>query len=45
MQDVSEHFRGGGFGLFAKILATDAKNAVWAIPAPERRLAAPSATA
>ncbi|WP_269716862.1 aspartate--tRNA ligase [Caulobacter sp. NIBR2454] len=34
MQDVSEHFRGGGFGLFAKILDADAKNAVWAIPAP-----------
>jgi aspartyl-tRNA synthetase len=34
MQDVSEHFRGGGFGLFARILDADAKNAVWAIPAP-----------
>ena len=34
MQDVSEHFRDGGFGLFAKILGADAKNAVWAIPAP-----------
>ncbi|KQW83574.1 aspartate--tRNA ligase [Brevundimonas sp. Root1279] len=34
MQDVSEHFRDGGFGLFNKILAADAKNAVWAIPAP-----------
>jgi aspartyl-tRNA synthetase len=33
MQDVSEHFRDGGFGLFARILG-DAKNAVWAIPAP-----------
>ncbi|HEY0647689.1 aspartate--tRNA ligase [Phenylobacterium sp.] len=33
MQDVSEHFRGGGFGLFARILE-DVKNAVWAIPAP-----------
>jgi aspartyl-tRNA synthetase len=32
MQDASEHFRGGGFGLFARILE-DAKNAVWAIPA------------
>ncbi|MFZ5718390.1 MAG: aspartate--tRNA ligase [Pseudomonadota bacterium] len=32
MQDVSDHFRGGGFGLFARILE-DAKNAVWAIPA------------
>ena len=34
MQDVSDHFRDGGFGLFAKILGADAKNAVWAIPAP-----------
>ena len=34
MQDVSEHFRGGGFGLFARILE-DKKNAVWAIPAPK----------
>ena len=34
MQDVSEHFRGGGFGLFDRILSADAKNAIWAIPAP-----------
>ncbi len=34
MQDVSEHFRGGGFGLFARILEV-AQNAVWAIPAPK----------
>lgn len=34
MQDVSEHFRGGGFGLFARILE-DRKNAVWAVPAPK----------
>jgi aspartyl-tRNA synthetase len=33
MQDVSEAFRGAGFGLFARILE-DKKNAVWAIPAP-----------
>jgi aspartyl-tRNA synthetase len=33
MQDVSEHFRGGGFGIFARMLE-DPKNAVWAIPAP-----------
>jgi aspartyl-tRNA synthetase len=33
MQDVSEHFRGGGFGLFARMLE-DRKNAIWAIPAP-----------
>ncbi len=35
MQDVSEHFRGGGFGIFARILDADAKNAVWAVPAPK----------
>jgi aspartyl-tRNA synthetase len=34
MQDVSEHFRGGGFGLFDRILGADPKNRVWAIPAP-----------
>ncbi|MDP1631999.1 MAG: aspartate--tRNA ligase [Caulobacter sp.] len=34
MADVSEHFRDGGFGLFVKILGADAKNAVWAVPAP-----------
>jgi len=34
MADVSEHFRGGGFGVFARILDADAKHAVWAIPAP-----------
>jgi aspartyl-tRNA synthetase len=33
MQDVSDPFRGGGFGLFARILE-DLKNAVWGIPAP-----------
>ncbi|WGM39207.1 aspartate--tRNA ligase [Caulobacter sp. NIBR1757] len=33
MSDVSESFRGGGFGLFARILETE-KNAVWAVPAP-----------
>ena len=33
LQDVSEHFRGGGFGLFAKIL-DKAGHAVWAVPAP-----------
>jgi aspartyl-tRNA synthetase len=33
MQDVSERFRGGGFGLFARMLE-DSKNAVWAVPAP-----------
>ena len=34
MQDVSEHFRGGGFGLFAKILDANPKHQVWAVPAP-----------
>jgi len=33
MSEVSNHFRGGGFGLFARILETE-KNAVWAVPAP-----------
>src|SRR4051812_40803119 len=33
MQDVSEHFRGSGFKIFARILETPG-NAVWAIPAP-----------
>ncbi|MGE0045881.1 MAG: aspartate--tRNA ligase [Hyphomonadaceae bacterium] len=33
LQDVSEHFRGGGFGLFARILEKEG-NAVWAVPAP-----------
>ncbi len=35
MQDVSEHFRGSGFGIFAGILDDDAKNQIWAIPAPK----------
>jgi aspartyl-tRNA synthetase len=34
MQDVSEHFRGGGFGLFARILDEKKANRVWALPAP-----------
>jgi aspartyl-tRNA synthetase len=33
MQDVSEHFRGSGFKVFARMLE-DAKNEVWAIPGP-----------
>ena len=33
MQDVSEHFRGSNFKVFARLLE-DAKNRVWAIPAP-----------
>ena len=34
MEDVSEHFRGSGFKVFANILANDPRGAVWAIPAP-----------
>jgi aspartyl-tRNA synthetase len=33
IQDVSEHFRGSGFKVFARMLE-DPKNQVWAIPAP-----------
>ncbi|GIL03274.1 MAG: aspartate--tRNA ligase [Alphaproteobacteria bacterium] len=32
MQDVSDHFRDSGFKVFANILASSAKNRVWAIP-------------
>ncbi|MEM1038556.1 MAG: aspartate--tRNA ligase [Pseudomonadota bacterium] len=32
MQNVSEHFRGGGFGVFAGILDSSPKHEVWAIP-------------
>ncbi|KAG1700448.1 Aspartate--tRNA(Asp/Asn) ligase [Nymphon striatum] len=32
MQDVSEHFRGSDFKVFAGILDADEKNQVWAIP-------------
>ena len=34
MQDVSEHFRGSGFKVFAGMLEKDPKARVWAIPAP-----------
>jgi aspartyl-tRNA synthetase len=34
MQDVSDIFRGSGFKIFARILETNPKAAVWAIPAP-----------
>src|ERR1700712_3828795 len=34
MQDVSEIFRGSGFKVFARIVETNPKAAVWAIPAP-----------
>jgi aspartyl-tRNA synthetase len=33
MQDVSEHFRASGFGVFARILE-EPKAQIWAIPAP-----------
>ncbi|UXN05299.1 aspartate--tRNA ligase [Bartonella sp. HY761] len=33
MEEISEHFRGSGFKVFANILANDAKAEVWAIPA------------
>lgn len=32
MQDVSQHFRGSGFKVFAGILDADPKHQVWAIP-------------
>ncbi len=34
MQDVSEHFRDGGFGVFDRILGANPKHRIWAIPAP-----------
>ncbi len=34
MQNVSEHFRGSGFKIFANMLAQDEKVQIWAIPAP-----------
>ncbi len=34
MQDVSEHFAGSGFKIFANMLAADEKVQIWAIPAP-----------
>ncbi len=33
MQNVSDHFRGSGFKVFARLLESE-KNEVWAIPAP-----------
>jgi aspartyl-tRNA synthetase len=35
MQDVTEHFRGSGFKIFASIIEKDPKARVWAIPTPE----------
>jgi aspartyl-tRNA synthetase len=34
MADVSEHFRGSGFKVFAGMLDADPRAAIWAIPAP-----------
>jgi aspartyl-tRNA synthetase len=34
MQNVSEHFRGSGFKVFAGMLEKDRKVEIWAIPAP-----------
>ena len=34
MQEVTEHFAGSGFGIFANQIAKDSKVEVWAIPAP-----------
>jgi aspartyl-tRNA synthetase len=34
MQDVTEHFRGSGFKVFAGMIEKDPKVRVWAIPAP-----------
>ncbi len=34
MQDVTEHFRGSGFKIFAGMIDKDPKVRVWAIPAP-----------
>ncbi|NNE42036.1 MAG: aspartate--tRNA ligase [Marinicaulis sp.] len=35
MQDVSDHFRGSGFKIFASILDADQRHVIWAIPAPK----------
>ncbi len=43
MQDVSEHFAGSGFAIFAKLLE-QAGNEVRAIPAPRAGAAASSVT-
>jgi aspartyl-tRNA synthetase len=34
MADVTEHFRGSGFKIFAQLIEKDPKVRVWAIPAP-----------
>ncbi|MEM9028725.1 MAG: aspartate--tRNA ligase [Pseudomonadota bacterium] len=35
MQDVTEHFRGSGFKVFANMIEKDPKARIWAIPAPK----------
>ena len=35
MQDVTEHFRGSGFKIFAGMIEKDERVRVWAIPAPK----------
>ncbi|MEZ5924433.1 MAG: aspartate--tRNA ligase [Hyphomicrobiaceae bacterium] len=35
MQDVTEHFRGSGFKVFAGMIEKDPKVRIWAIPAPK----------
>jgi aspartyl-tRNA synthetase len=34
MQDATEHFRGSGFKLFARMIDMDANTRIWAIPVP-----------
>ena len=34
IQDVTEHFRGSGFKLFAGMIEMDANTRIWALPAP-----------
>jgi aspartyl-tRNA synthetase len=38
MADVTEHFRGSGFKIFAGMIEKDPKVRVWAIPAPAREV-------
>ena len=38
MQDVTEHFRGSGFKVFAGMIEKDPKVRVWAIPAPGKNI-------
>ena len=38
MQDVTEHFRGSGFKIFAGMIDMDANTRIWAMPGAWRRL-------